>query len=53
MLLAQIYGVSDGNDLPLALECNSGAELNCNIIHHANRSLSPAALKVVELVKAL
>jgi len=93
ILLAQIYGVSDGNDLPLALECNSldalrnvalnsevvlfctrevvleeladgrlvqlpvkyasGTELNCNIIHHANRSLSPAALKVVELVKAL
>lgn len=92
-LLAELYEIPDGKDLPLALECNSlealrnvaldsevilfctrevvmdeledgrlvqlplkyaaGTELNCNIIFHANRSLSPAAKKVVELVKEL
>ncbi|MDN3987882.1 LysR family transcriptional regulator [Zwartia vadi] len=91
-LLAKLCGDTDGNNLPLALECNSlealrnvalntdvvlfctrevisheladrrlvqlplkypaGTELSCNIIFHANRTLSPAALKVVELIKA-
>lgn len=91
--LARLYGVSDSNDLPLALECNSmealrdvalnsdvvlfcmreaianeiseqrlvqlpleysaGTELTCNIIYPARRTLSPAAMKVVELVETL
>jgi len=37
--------------LPLAYQAQN--ELSCNIVHHARRTLSPAALKVISMIEQL
>lgn len=45
--------LANGSIIQLPLAYSSEAELPCNIIHHARRELSPAALKVVSLIEGL